>query len=93
MSINLLKAHVAAGKLRGNPDFQEFCEGLGDVAVAILHSALQSTPELRVDSTAHARGVMDVWRAIEAARLDLNPRQVKSPPMPAPQEPKVKLNA
>lgn len=82
MSINLLRAHAAAGKLRGNPDFTEFCEGLGEVAVNLLHSALQSTPELRVDSTAHARGVMDVWRSVEAARLELNPRQVKPPPMP-----------
>lgn len=81
MSINILRAHVAAQKLRGNPDFTEFCDGLGEVANSILHSALQSEPGMRVDSTAHARGVVDVWKAVEAARLDVNPRQVKPLPL------------
>lgn len=81
MSINLQRAHIAAGKLREHPDFVEFCDGLGEVAANHIHSALQSVPELRVDSTAHARGIMDVWRAVEAARTALNPRQIKPPPM------------
>lgn len=79
MSINILRAHAAAQKLRANPDFVEFAEGLGEVASSLVHSALQATPEMRVDSTSHARGVMDIWRAVEAARLDVNPRQVKPP--------------
>jgi hypothetical protein len=76
--MNLQRAHTAAMKLRGNADFEEFCEGLGEVANAYVRSALLSTPEMRIDSSAYARGVLDVWIGIEAARLELHPRQVKS---------------
>ena len=78
--MNLLRAHTAAIKLRDNTDFQEFCAGLGEVATNLVYSALQAGPDMRIDSTAYARGVADVWRGVEAARLDTNPRQVKPPP-------------
>lgn len=84
MSINILRAHVAAQKLRAHPDFIELVDGLGEVASNLVHACLQTGPELRVDASAHARGVMDVWRALEAARADLNPRQIKAPLVKAP---------
>lgn len=81
--MNLQRAHDAAVKLRGNPDFEELCEGLGVVAGALVQSALLATPDMRIDSTAYARGVVDVWMGFEVARLGVHPRQVKPPPLPA----------
>lgn len=77
--MNLQRAHDAAIKLRGNPDFEEFCEGLCLVATDLVASSLRSTADMRVDSTAFARGVMEVWVGIEAARTNQNPRQIKAP--------------
>jgi hypothetical protein len=86
MSINIgTKAHTAASRLAGNEDFVDLVAGLGEVAQTFMLGALKSTSELRVDSTAYARGMLDIWEALESARTGTNQRMIKPPKLDASQ--------
>jgi hypothetical protein len=77
VSINIgAKAHNAAVSLRGNRDFETLVEGLGELAQTFMQASMRSPPEVRTDTTSHARGLYDVWLSLEAALRDVNPRNV-----------------
>lgn len=77
------RACKAITALRGNPDFAEFVDALGDEAQKFVFRANSSTLELRIDATAYARGVFDIWTAIAAQHQNQKPQQVKLPPKKA----------
>jgi hypothetical protein len=78
MSVNIGTAGVeAAQELRGNRDFERLLEAL-EVVVEKFHlSAIDSPPEFRVDQTAYARGMIDLWQALRAAHDGTKPNLVK----------------
>lgn len=80
MSLNPNNELVDAVKaLHGNPDFAALREQLGVLASALTHRALEAPPEFRVDATAYARGVVDVWVMVEAAASGRRQNVVKKP--------------
>jgi hypothetical protein len=71
-----------ARRLKDNKDWEELRAGLSDYASSAMNSALSAPPEMRVDATAYARAVRDVWVSLEAATAGVNPNQVKKPGSP-----------
>jgi hypothetical protein len=78
MNITLNNDVTAAAKaLRGNPDWEKFRKGLGDVSDSMTDKAIGSDPALRIESTAFARALRDLWVQLEAATNDVPPRTVQ----------------
>lgn len=83
MSVNIgTNAVLAAQNLRGNPDFERLVDELGQVAQMFMVNAQKSEVAVRVDQTAYARGMYDLWASLFAALKELKPNQVKPPPPP-----------
>lgn len=69
----------AALRLKNNPDWIAFKAGLEATAGALMNASLASPPEARLDATAYARAVRDVWIAVEAATTATGQRGVAKP--------------
>lgn len=81
MSINIQTAAVnAVIELRGNRDFERLVEALGVLVQGRIVGAVNAPVDHRVDATAYARGMYDLWEALESARSGVPISQVKSPP-------------
>jgi hypothetical protein len=81
MAINIGSQAVnAIQELRGNRDFERMIDGLGDVVQTKMQRSMDVPSDQRIDQTAHARGMWDVWEALHAAYHNLIPAQVKPPP-------------
>lgn len=88
MSINIGQAATdAVLALRGNEHFMTVLTNLHRVASAKLNEALFSTPDQRVDATAYARGISDVWIALEVAYTGQHVSQVQRPRLSRPKAP------
>lgn len=82
MSINIgTEAVNAVIELRGNRDFERLIVALSVLTQNRMLGAISAQVDVRTDATAYARGMYDLWEAIEAARLGLQISQVKPPPM------------
>lgn len=82
MSINIgTEAVNAVIELRGNRDFERLVVALSVITQNRVLGAIAAQPDIRTDATAYARGMYDLWEAIEAARLGVQISQVKPPPM------------
>jgi hypothetical protein len=77
MSINLGSPAIdAIGNLRGSDIWPLIMTAIEECARAKLHAALESSIADRVDATAYARGIHDVFVALSAASQRVNPRVV-----------------
>jgi hypothetical protein len=82
MGVNIGTAAVnAVVELRGNRHFDELVGALGVIAQTRLLAAVGSDVAVRVDATAYAKGMYDLWAAMHAALTDTHPSQVKLPPL------------
>lgn len=80
MSVNLgTQAVTATQELRNNKDFERLLEALGDLAQKRMIGAMNSPPEMRLDATAYARGMFDVWEGLQSAYTGVPISQVKPP--------------
>lgn len=80
MSIALnAKATEALKRLRTSDDFRDLFDNLGEIVRDKMNSALGAPVEHRVDQTAYARGLRDLWIAIEAATTNQQQRLVLKP--------------
>lgn len=85
MGLNLGTACLAAARaLRTDPNWAIIREQLGVAALDRMNAGLDSAPELRVEATAYARALRDLWLAFEAGTLEIHQRQVEKPRMRAP---------
>lgn len=69
----------AAGRLKGNEDWEVLRVGLGDYATNIMNTAIASPVDVRTDATAYARGVRDTWIAFEAATAKVAQNLIRKP--------------
>lgn len=68
MSLNLgTEGCQAARELRTVASWADLRTALHKLVVARMNTALDAPPELRVDQSAYARALRDVWMAFEAA--------------------------
>lgn len=82
MSINIGNdAHSAVVELRASRDFERLVSALGALTQTRMIGAMNSPIEHRMDATAYARGMFDLWEALESARLGVQISQVKPAPM------------
>lgn len=85
MSLNLGNdAMKACEALRANPDFQRLLAAIGPVVGARIELSLEVEPNVRVDATAYARGMRDVWVALQAATDQIQQRMVDKTKMRVP---------
>ncbi|HEY1491979.1 MAG TPA: hypothetical protein VGF35_05090 [Steroidobacteraceae bacterium] len=78
MSVNIGTDGVqAVQELRGNREFERLLDALEIVAGKFHLSAIDSPPEFRVDQTAYARGMIELWQALRAAWDGTKPNTVK----------------
>ena len=83
MSINIGAEMMAAVvELRGNRDFERMLDALADYAQREVYAAIAGPVDKRVDQTAHARALHDIWEGLTAAYAGLNPAQIKPKPQP-----------
>ena len=72
MSVNLgTEAMNAAARLRHDPDFIVVRKGLALFAGRSINMAIGAVPEMRVEATAYARALRDLWVALESAALQV----------------------
>lgn len=77
MSLNIGTKGVEAIKaLRTHDYWDDFVAGFVGMVQARLHSALEASPEHRVDQTAYVRALHDVYAMLEATAKNQNSRQV-----------------
>lgn len=69
----------AARALRGDARWDTLRAALGQLALDKMHAALDSSVEHRVEATAYARALRDLWSAAESATLDINARLLQKP--------------
>ncbi len=82
MSINIGSEAVnAVIELRGSRDFERLIVALGVLTQTRMIGAMNSPVDHRMDATAYARGMFDLWEAMEAARLGVQISQVKPGPL------------
>lgn len=80
MSLNIGPDAInAIRELRNNEHFQTLMVELGRMVRQKCDVVLESPPEFRVDSTAYARGLRDVWVAVQGAALNVSPRAMSLP--------------
>lgn len=80
MSINLGNEGLAAARaLRMDANFAALRAAIGEFAWARMNASLEVPQELRVEATAYARAVRDLYVAIEAGTIDQPQRAVKVP--------------
>lgn len=78
MSINIGSEMMGAiVELRGNRDFEVLLDALANFVQKVEDNALAAPVEQRVDHTAYARGMLDIWEGFRAAYLGVNPTKVK----------------
>jgi hypothetical protein len=81
--INIGNDGVTACKnLKGNEFWDTLRAQIYRVAVERTDAALSSDPAARVDLTAYARAIRDLWVAVESATLEVNYRQIEKPSRP-----------
>jgi hypothetical protein len=71
----------AAIELRNNREFERFINALGVLTQTRVLSAINTQIENRVDATAYARGMYDLWEAMHGAYYGLQLSQVKPVPL------------
>jgi hypothetical protein len=82
VSINIgTEAVNAVIELRANRDFERLLTALSVLTQTRMLGAMNSPVDHRTDATAYARGMYDLWEAMEAARLGVQISQVKPPPL------------
>jgi hypothetical protein len=74
----------AIKELRGNRDFAKLLDALETVINAKVYEAGRAPVEQRIDQTAYAAGMFDLWRSLHATHAGLHPSQVKPQPKKAP---------
>lgn len=80
MSINLGHEGLQAARaLRMDPQFAVLRAAIGEFAWKKIEAALDAPPELRVETTAYARALRDLYVAIEAGATDQMQRNIKVP--------------
>lgn len=80
MSINLGNDGVnAARELRSSPSWAKICEALRLQTVAKMNAAMEAPIGDRVDATAYARALRDLWIAFESATTATNQNAVAKP--------------
>jgi hypothetical protein len=83
LSINIgTEAVTAVQELRNNRDFDRLISALGQLTQTRVLGAI-ATPQIehRVDATAYARGMYDLWEALHAAYFGIQLSQVKPQPL------------
>jgi hypothetical protein len=84
LSINIgTEAVTAVQELRNNRDFERLVSALGVLTQTRVLSSAMSQVDNRVDATAYARGMYDLWEALHAAYTGLQLSQVKPAAMTA----------
>jgi hypothetical protein len=73
------QAVTAVQELRNNKDFERLLEGLGVLSQKRLLDAAATVPDMRIDATAYARGMYDLWEAMQSAYTGIPISQVKPP--------------
>jgi len=77
MSINLGSPAIdAIGQIRNSESWPIIMTAMEECARNKLHAALESSVSDRVDATAYARAVHDVFVALAAASQRVNPRAI-----------------
>jgi hypothetical protein len=71
----------AIRELRGNPDFQKFVQAMGERVWDYTRNSLESPPEHRIDQTAYAKAMLDVWVAISAEMTGNGQQRTKQAPV------------
>jgi hypothetical protein len=80
-SINLGNEGIQACRaLRGLDQWDRFRAALGDAADKAVDQAIGSDPARRIEDTAYARGLRDLWIAIEAATTETHQKNVAKRP-------------
>lgn len=80
MAINIHNDAMKAVKdLRGNHSFDDLLTALGPVIMKRIRDAGRSAVEVRVQHTAHADGMYELWESLVAAYQDIPPAQVPQP--------------
>jgi hypothetical protein len=80
MSVNLgTEAVQAIYELRSEPQFARFVDAFGDYAQTQMMRSMGA--ENRVDATAYARAIYEIWVAIASAHTGKHQTQVKPPSM------------
>lgn len=83
MSLNLGNdVSEAALALRADPHFAALRAGMAKVVNDKISQALDSPVEQRVEATAYARALRDVWVALEAGAQNVRANTVKLPRTP-----------
>ena len=78
MAINIgTEATKAIQEMRGNPHFERMLDALEEIALTRVLASVESPSEQRVQQTAHAHGIMDVYRSLRIAYTGLHASQVK----------------
>lgn len=80
MSLNLGNEVMSAAQaLRGDTNFAALRAAMVSVVHDKINGALESAPEHRVEATAYARALRDMWLALEAATQSVRVSTVKLP--------------
>jgi hypothetical protein len=66
-------------ELRGNPHFARFQQLFADYVYARIQDAITTPVDQRIEATAYARALRDVWIAFESGVQDKPQRQVALP--------------
>lgn len=84
MSINIgTEAVNAVVELRNSNDFGRLVSALGTVTQTRMLGSMSAPIEHRVDATAYARGMYDLWEALHAAYTGVQLSQVRPEPFAA----------
>jgi len=82
MSINIgTDAVKAVIEMRDSSDFGRLVAALGTVTQTRVLGAMSAPIEHRVDATAYARGMYDLWEALHAAFTGVQLSQVRPEPL------------
>ena len=83
MSINIGNEGInACNALRSNESWDALRDQLGKIAMERMHSCLACPISDRIDLTAYARALYDVWVAFESATLEISQRAIEKPSRP-----------
>lgn len=79
MSINLgTKGTNAALALAGNEPFHYFVEALEEQMSKFANTAMDAPPDMQMQMLGYARGLRDLWIAVEAARSGKHQGTIKA---------------
>jgi hypothetical protein len=88
MGLNIgTRAVEACQEMRGNASFAVFRGELKRLWSDKILGAIACPAEARIENTAYARAIYDLWLSVEGATLGVSPRAVTASVDPSPPEP------